>query len=167
LFLFASDADHGHCHTHRESRDTDYNVCTCASLQQHRAIAVRYGGETARLYLPQKNADTCKEKQTAYAQGEKHTSFAPLSVLPRSSPDLQHPAPRSAGHVQCLPSLFVTEAGKQPLYLLKDRKPKILPPKSEFLQKKIEPPDPGRLMCEIPCGSKKTSLSWQQLFYKV
>ena len=22
-------------------------------------------------------------------------------------------------------------------------------------------------MCEIPCGSKKTSLSWQQLFYEV
>jgi hypothetical protein len=135
MLPFASDADHGHCHTRRESCDTDYNVCTCASLQQHRAIAVRYGGKTARLYLPQKNADICKEKQTAYAQGEKHTPFAPLSVLPRSSPDLQHPAPRSAGHAQCLLSLFVTEAGKQPLYFLKDRKTKILPPKSEILQK--------------------------------
>jgi len=143
MFPFASDADHGHCHTCRESRDTDYNVCTCASLQQHRAIAVRYGGETARLYLPQKNADTRKEKQTAHAQGEKHTSFAPPSVLPRSSPDLRHPNPRSAGHAQCLLSFFVTEAGKQPLYLLKDRKTKILPPKIKKISKKLSRPEFG------------------------
>ncbi|WP_455557997.1 hypothetical protein [Agathobaculum hominis] len=133
--VFQPDKEYGHSHAYDKGGNANYHIRSCAVPQQHRAVALRYRRYAGCLYASEKNADTGQKKQAAQCQAGKQPGFIPLSVLPCPASDLPHPGFRLTGHpIPSLHSVF----REKPLYLLKDIKSEILPPKTKISSKTFQ-----------------------------